>query len=164
MAAAERASLPCWHPAFLIASGFGIGLLPVAPGTWASLAALPCGWLICGWGGKTALAVAAAIAFAIGWWATARVAQAGGASDPGWVVIDEIAAQFMVLLAVPQRVWLYVAAFVAFRLFDIGKPFPVSWCDRNVKGGFGIMLDDVAAAIYASILVAIVEGMAGVRP
>lgn len=86
------------------------------------------------------------------------------ASDPGWVVIDEIAAQWLVLLAVPQRVWLYVAAFLAFRLFDIWKPFPVSWCDRNVKGGFGIMLDDVAAAIYALILIVIAEGVVGVRP
>jgi phosphatidylglycerophosphatase A len=69
-----------------------------------------------------------------------------------------------VLLSVPQRLWMYVAAFIAFRLFDIWKPFPVSWCDRNVKGGLGIMLDDVAAAIYALILIVIVEWVAGVRP
>jgi phosphatidylglycerophosphatase A len=139
-------------------------LLPSAPGTWASLAALPCAWLIRSGGGATALAVATAIAFLIGWWASARVAQASMASDPGWVVIDEIAAQWLVLLAVPQRIWLYVAAFLAFRLFDIWKPFPISWCDRNIKGGLGIMLDDIAAALYALVLMAIVEGMAGVRP
>ncbi|HXP06330.1 MAG TPA: phosphatidylglycerophosphatase A [Stellaceae bacterium] len=156
--------LPISHPAALIATGFGIGLLPGAPGTWASLAALPCAWLIRGWGGTTALAVATAAAFLIGWWASARVTLRTPASDPGWVVIDEIAAQWLVLLAVPQRVWLYVAAFLAFRLFDIWKPFPVSWCDRNVKGGFGIMLDDVAAAIYALILIVIAEGVVGVRP
>jgi len=156
--------LPISRPAALIATGFGIGLLPGAPGTWASLAALPCAWLIRGWGGTTALAVATAAAFLIGWWASARVTQRTPARDPGWVVIDEIAAQWLVLLAAPQRVWLYVAAFIAFRLFDIWKPFPVSWCDRNVKGGFGIMLDDVAAAIYALILLVIVEGVVGVRP
>lgn len=120
--------------------------------------------MIRGWGGTTALAVATAAAFLIGWWASARVTLRTPASDPGWVVIDEIAAQWLVLLAVPQRVWLYVAAFLAFRLFDIWKPFPVSWCDRNVKGGFGIMLDDVAAAIYALILIVIAEGVVGVRP
>ena len=139
-------------------------MLPGAPGTWASLVALPCAWLIREAGGLTALAIAAAIVFVAGWWASARVTSATRASDPGWVVIDEIAAQWLVLLVVPQRMWLYGAAFIAFRLFDIWKPFPVSWCDRNVKGGFGVMLDDVAAAIYALILVAIAEGVAGVRP
>ena len=139
-------------------------MLPGAPGTWASFVALPCAWLIREAGGLTALAIAAAIVFVTGWWASARVTSVTRASDPGWVVIDEIAAQWLVLLVVPQRMWLYGAAFIAFRLFDIWKPFPVSWCDRNVKGGFGVMLDDVAAAIYALILVAIAEGVAGVRP
>ena len=148
----------------LAATGFGIGLLPGAPGTWASLAALPCAWVISGCGGKTALAIATAIAFFLGWWASAQVARADQTSDPGWIVIDEIAGQFVVLFAVPQRLWMYVAAFIAFRVFDIWKPFPVSWFDRNVKGGFGIMLDDVAAAIYALILIIILEWVVGVRP
>jgi phosphatidylglycerophosphatase A len=148
----------------LIASGFGIGLLPGAPGTWASLAALLCAWLIQGWGGITGQLVATAAAFLIGWWASARVVRTTSTADPGWVVIDEIAAQWFVLLAVPQRMWLYVAAFLAFRLFDIWKPFPVSWCDRNVKGGFGIMLDDIAAGLCALALIVIVEGVADVRP
>ncbi len=156
--------LPLSHPATLIASGLGIGLLRGAPGTWASLAALPCAWLIRGAGGATALAIAAAIAFFGGWWAAARVTSATPASDPGWVVIDEIAAQWLVLLAVPQQPWLYAAAFLAFRLFDIWKPFPVSWCDRSVKGGLGVMLDDIAAAIYALVLIAVLEGVTGVRP
>jgi phosphatidylglycerophosphatase A len=133
------------------------------PGTWASLAALPCAWLIRSTGGTTALAVATVVAFLAGWWASARVTQVGGASDPGWVVIDEIAAEWLVMLAVPQRLWFYAAAFLAFRLFDIWKPFPVSWCDRNVKGGFGIMLDDVVAAIYAVLLIVILEWVVGVR-
>ena len=156
--------LPLSDPAVLIATGFGIGLLPGGPGTWASLAALPCAWLIRGAGGATALAIAAAAAFVIGWWASAQVAGTTSAADPGWVVIDEIAAQWLVLLSVPQRLWLYAAAFVAFRLFDIWKPFPVSWCDRNVKGGLGIMLDDIAAALYALIVIAVLEGVIGVRP
>ena len=136
----------------------------MAPGTWASLAALPCAWALRELGGLTALAIATAAAFLIGWWAAARVTSTTRASDPGWVVIDEIAGQWLVLLAVPQRFWLYVAAFIAFRVFDIWKPFPASWCDRNVKGGFGIMLDDVAAAIYALLLIVILEWVGGVRP
>ena len=146
----------------LVATGFGIGLLPGAPGTWASLAALPCAWLIHFCGGTPALGVATLLAFLAGWWAAANATRSTPASDPGWIVIDEVAAQWLVLLAVPQRLWLYAAAFVAFRLFDIWKPFPISWCDRNIKGGFGVMLDDIVAAIYALALVVILEGLVGV--
>src|SRR5436309_5862065 len=87
------------HPAALIATGCGVGLLPLMPGTWASLAALPCGWVIRSLGGTTGLGIAAAIAFALGCWAAARVAAAGGHHDPGFIVIDEVAAQWLVLLA-----------------------------------------------------------------
>ena len=134
------------------------------PGTWASLAALPCGWLISTEFGAAGLVVAAVIAFAAGWWASDRVTKASGIGDPGFVVIDEIAAQWLVLAATRLDWRWYVAAFLLFRLFDIWKPFPIDWLDRTVKGGFGIMLDDVAAAIYVLILIAVVEGVLGVRP
>jgi phosphatidylglycerophosphatase A len=134
------------------------------PGTWASLAALPCGWLIRAQFGIVGIPIAAIAVFAAGWWASAQVAGASGIDDPGAVVIDEIAAQLLVVAAVPFDWRFYAAAFLLFRLFDIWKPFPVSWFDRNVKGGFGIMLDDVAAALYALILIAIGEGALGVRP
>src|SRR3954447_26331149 len=91
--------LSWWHPAALIAMGCGIGLLPLMPGTWASLAALPCGWVIRSLGGTAAVAAAAAIAFALGCWAAARVAATRGHHDPGFIVIDEVAAQWLVLLA-----------------------------------------------------------------
>jgi phosphatidylglycerophosphatase A len=146
----------------LIATGFGIGLLPVAPGTWASLAALPCGWLIRVAFGVPGLLAVAGIAFVIGWWAAERVARASGIGDPGAVIIDEIAAQLLILAATPLDWRFYLAAFLLFRLFDIWKPFPVNWLDRAVKGGFGIMLDDVAAAIYVLILIAIGRGVSGV--
>jgi phosphatidylglycerophosphatase A len=134
------------------------------PGTWASLAALPCGWLIRGEFGIAGVAVAATIAFAAGCWAAGRVSSAGGGADPGFVVIDEIAAQLLLLAAVPYDWRFYVYAFLLFRMLDIRKPFPVDWLDRNVKGGFGIMLDDVAAAIYALIPIIIAEEALGVRP
>jgi phosphatidylglycerophosphatase A len=148
----------------MVATGFGIGRLPGMPGTWAALAALPCAWAIRGWLGICGLAIAIVAAFAAGWWASARVVRESQASDPGYIVIDEIAAQWLVLAALPSRFWLYVAAFIAFRLFDIWKPWPISWLDRNVKGGLGIMLDDVMAAIYALALILIGEGALGVRP
>ena len=105
---------------------------------------------------------AAAIAFLAGWWASAHVAEASGIFDPGFVVIDEIAAQLLILAATPRDWRFYLAAFVLFRLFDIWKPFPVNWLDRTVKGGFGIMLDDVAAAIYVLVLIVIGRGLSGV--
>jgi phosphatidylglycerophosphatase A len=148
----------------LIATGFGIGLLPMMPGTWASMAALPCAWAVRSFGGSTALAVAAVIAFALGWWASGWVARASGHHDPGFIVIDEIAAQWLVLLAAPLDWRGYAAAFLLFRIFDITKPWPARLIERRVAGGLGIMLDDVVAALYALALLLIGEGVFGVRP
>jgi phosphatidylglycerophosphatase A len=124
--------------------------------------ALPCGWLIDAAFGIQGLLVGAAVAFAAGCWASARIAEASGIFDPGFVVIDEIAAQLLVLAAAPRDWRFYLAAFLLFRLFDIWKPFPVNWLDRTVKGGVGIMLDDIAAALYALILLLIVREVSGV--
>lgn len=158
----NRVGLKLSHPAALIATGFGIGLLRLAPGTWASLATLPVGWALEAWFGVAGILIAATMAFAAGCWAAARIANASGILDPGFVVIDEIAAQLLVLAVAPLDWRFYLAAFLLFRLFDIWKPLPVSWLDRTVKGGFGIMLDDVAAALYALILIAIGRGVTGV--
>jgi phosphatidylglycerophosphatase A len=162
MPSRHRLGLPLSDPAVLVATGCGIGLLPAAPGTWASLAALPVGWAIETWSGIPGLLGAAAIAFFAGWWASGRVAAASGIFDPGFVVIDEIAGQWLSLVAVPRDWRFYLAAILLFRLFDIWKPFPVSWLDRTIKGGFGIMLDDIAAAFYVLILIAIGRGVSGV--
>ena len=128
------------------------------------MAALPCGWAIRSLGGTTAFAAAAALAFVLGCWAAARVAAASGHHDPGFIVIDEIAAQWLVLLATPLDWRFYAAAFLLFRLFDIAKPWPIRSVERRVAGGFGIMLDDVVAALYALVLLLIGQGVFGVRP
>jgi phosphatidylglycerophosphatase A len=156
--------LPCHHPAVVIATGLGAGLLPWAPGTWGSLAALPCAWAICAVAGPAMLAAAAATAFAVGCWAAGTVAQASGRADPGFIVIDEVAAQWLVLVAAPLDWRAYTAAFLLFRLFDIAKPWPIRSIERRIKGGLGVMLDDVAAAIYALVPLAVGEGVLGVRP
>ena len=75
-----------------------------------------------------------------------------GCEDPKQVVIDEIAGQWLVLLIVPPGALEYALGFVLFRIFDIFKPWPVSWADRTIKGGFGVMLDDILAALYAMIV------------
>lgn len=139
-------------PAALIATWFGAGLLPGAPGTWGSLAALPFGWALQLAGGPVALAAGAALVFALGTWATGRLIGGSLGSDPGLVVVDEVVGQWLVLLVVPLDPFLYAAAFLVFRLFDILKPWPVSWADRAVKGAFGVMLDDVLAGIYGAAL------------
>ena len=148
----------------LIATGGGAGLLPAMPGSWASLAALPCAWGIVATLGTTALAVSAIAVFVLGCWAAGRVAAASGRDDPGFIVIDEIAAQWLVLAAAPLDWRAYAAAFALFRLFDIVKPWPIRAVERHVAGGLGIMLDDVVAALYALILLLIGEGLIGVRP
>jgi phosphatidylglycerophosphatase A len=159
-----RLGLPCWHPAALAATGLGLGLLPWAPGTWAALAALPCAWAIRSVGGPISLAAASVIAFAFGCWAADRVAQASDQHDPGFIVIDEIAAQWLALLVVPLDWHWYAAAFLLFRLFDITKPWPIRAIERRVAGGLGVMLDDVAAALYAVPILLIGEGVLGIRP
>jgi phosphatidylglycerophosphatase A len=134
--------------------------MPFAPGTWGSLAALPCAWVIVWLSGHVALAAAALLVFAVGCWASDA---ATDDKDPGYIVIDEVAAQFLVLLAAPLDWRAYAAGFVLFRIFDIWKPPPIRQVERAVPGGLGIMLDDVIAAIYALILLVIGEGALGVR-
>ncbi|MBV9521937.1 MAG: phosphatidylglycerophosphatase A [Alphaproteobacteria bacterium] len=147
--AAARLGLPTRHPAVLLATWFGAGLLPKAPGTWGSLAALPFAWLIAWLAGQTGLFIATLLVFLLGWWAAAAVCRAGGARDPGAVVIDEVAGQWLVLAAAPRTLLFYAAGFLFFRIADILKPWPASWADRAMHGGLGIMLDDVVAAAYA---------------
>lgn len=146
----SKAALPLSHPACLLATWFGSGLLRPAPGTWGSLAALPFAWIITYYAGPIALAVATVAVFALGCWAGGVYERAGGDKDPGVVVIDEVAGQWLVLIAAPLNPWYYLAAFVLFRICDILKPWPANWADRKISGGLGIMMDDILAALYAA--------------
>ena len=87
--------------------------------------------------------------FLIGIWAAERYMAAVGIHDPTAVVIDEIAGQWLTLAIAPLDPFAYAAGFVLFRVFDVLKPWPVSWLDRRVSGGFGVMIDDIGAALYA---------------
>lgn len=141
--------LPAGHPAAWLATWFGSGLLPWAPGTWGSMAALPFAWAIYAWTGPVGLAVATVIVFAVGTWAADVYARHDEDGDPGPVVIDEVAGQWMVLIVVEPGLIVYAVGFALFRFADIVKPWPASWADRSLKGGLGIMLDDIFAAVYA---------------
>ncbi|HKW53658.1 MAG TPA: phosphatidylglycerophosphatase A [Stellaceae bacterium] len=144
--------LPSLHPAALLATWFGAGLLPWAPGTWGSLAALPFAWAIATLLGPAALVVAAAIMFVIGWWAAARVGRASGIADEGSIVIDEVAGQWLTLAVVRPSPATYLLGFLLFRLFDITKPWPARTAERTIPGGLGVMADDIVAGIYAAVL------------
>jgi phosphatidylglycerophosphatase A len=149
-----RRRLSYWHPASLIATGFGIGNAPIASGSWASLAVLPVAWLIAERFGGLWLIAAAALALLAGLWASARYCLASGEKDPSRIVIDEIAGQFLALapIATPDPV-LYGIGFFVFRIFDIFKPWPAGWCDRELEGSPGVMFDDIVAGLYAAIVV-----------
>jgi phosphatidylglycerophosphatase A len=150
----------------VLGTWFGTGLLPVMPGTWASLAALPCAWAIRSRWGAAGLAIAAIIVFAVGCWAARTIAKTSGVKDPGAIVIDEVAAQWLVLLPAPLDPLSFAAASLLFRIFDIWKPWPIGLADRRVHGGLGIMLDDLLAAVYAVLVfvgLSAVGGAFGVR-
>jgi phosphatidylglycerophosphatase A len=150
----------------VLGTWFGAGLLPVMPGTWGSLAALPSAWAIRSLSGVSGLAITSMIVFAVGCWAAAALAKTSGVKDPGAIVIDEVAAQWVVLLPAPLDPLSYAAAFLLFRTFDIWKPWPIGLADRRVAGGFGIMLDDLLAAVYAVLglmVLLAVGGAFGVR-
>lgn len=148
----QRPALPFFHPATLTATWFGSGLIKWAPGTWGSLAALPFAAGIVWLGGSTGLWVGAIAVFVAGLWASARYVSAQGDDDPGSVVVDEVVGQWVAVLPLTPDPLTYLVAFLAFRFFDILKPWPIRWLDRRLKGPFGIMADDVVAGIAAGVV------------
>jgi len=137
----------------MVLSWFGCGLAPVAPGTMGSLGAIPLAAAIHWSFGPATLAVCAIILFFAGWGITAaHLHGVGDGEDPQWIVVDEVAGQWLALAAVPLHPLSYPLAFGLFRIFDIVKPWPVSWADRQVGGALGIMLDDLLAGLYAAVV------------
>lgn len=138
------------HPAHLVAFGFGSGLAPRAPGTVGTLLGLPLFWAVVAVAPDRPNQIILLIAaFLFGVWACARTGRALGVPDHGGIVWDEIVAFALVLLFTPPA-WAWVAvAFALFRLFDILKPWPIRLADRRLKNGFGVMFDDLLAALYA---------------
>ncbi|MEP7154947.1 MAG: phosphatidylglycerophosphatase A [Betaproteobacteria bacterium] len=144
------------HPAHFLAFGFGAGLAPKAPGTWGTLVALPIFALV-HMGGMLAVLAAAALFFAVGIWASSVTGRALGVADHGGIVIDEIAAFLLVLAFTPVHFFWLLTAFLLFRLFDIWKPWPIRWADRRIKGGFGVMFDDLLAAGFAIAIIVLLR-------
>lgn len=138
------------HPAHIFALGFGSGLMPTAPGTFGTLMAFPLFWMIASFSIAVKLVILTAL-FIAGIYFCSVTAQALGVADHGSIVWDEIVGMMLVLTFTPPHWFFWLLAFALFRLFDIWKPFPIRQFDRKLKNGFGVMFDDLLAAIFASI-------------
>ena len=144
-----------WTPAALISTWFGTGLLPKAPGTWGSLAALPVAWVIAERFGSIALVVAALVMFLVGLWAVKTYLSHSRDKDPGVIVIDEVAGQLLAVAPAGLDPLAFALGFILFRIFDVMKPWPIGALERRLGGALGVMADDLAAALYAAAIVGI---------
>jgi phosphatidylglycerophosphatase A len=137
-------------PRHWLASGFGIGFAPIAPGTFGSLPGLLLAWGLVTLGGQVALAVGILVVIVAGTWSAHSLAERLGLKDPGVIVVDEIAGQMVTLLGIHLTAPALAGGFFLFRVFDVVKPPPARQLE-GLPGGFGIMADDLAAGVYANL-------------
>lgn len=154
------------QPHVCLATWFGCGFMKPAPGTWGSAVAIPFGLIIFGATGTVGLIAAILLVSLAGIWAADKFNRAFGKHDSGMIVIDEVAGQWVALLPALglsgfNPLWIGLS-FLLFRIFDIFKPWPISLLDRKVKGGLGVMIDDLAAGIFVALCLAGGQLYAGV--
>jgi len=137
------------NPSLFMACGFGVGLIRPGPGTWGTLIALPIHYALNSLLALEALLFFWALMFFLGIAVCRSAEKILGKSDHSSIVIDEFVAYGLLLALIPSNFYLHTAAFVLFRIFDIFKPFGIRYLDHKVKGGLGVMLDDLFAAGYA---------------
>jgi phosphatidylglycerophosphatase A len=139
----------------LVATSLGAGFLPLAPGTWGTLVAVPIAWAL----GRVpwALPVGAAVVTLVGVWAADRYVRATGEEDNQEIVVDEVAGYLVTMLLVPRTLFNLAVGFVLFRVFDVWKPPPARTIDRRVKGGIGVMADDLVAGAYGALVLLAIE-------
>ena len=143
------------NPIELLAVGFGSGLAPKAPGTFGTLAAIPIVILLSN--ASLAIYIGLTVLFAIvGVHICGQAARNVGVHDHPAIVWDEIVGYMIAMIAMPINVYTLFLAFVLFRIFDIAKPWPISWLDKHCKDGFGIMIDDIVAGIAALVIMHLV--------
>ncbi|MBY0576626.1 MAG: phosphatidylglycerophosphatase A [Gallionellaceae bacterium] len=161
---AELLVKPGWrflfsHPAHLLAFGFGSGLARKAPGTFGTLAAFPIYWVLAPLLSDSLFLVLLAGSFALGVWVCDITGKALGVADYGGIVWDEIVAFMLVLFFTPPGWEWSLLAFALFRFFDIVKPPPIRHFDQNWHGGLGVMFDDLLAAGYALLCLALIKSL-----
>lgn len=135
----------------LVATSFGAGFAPKAPGTAGTLTAIPIAWALARLGTGGFIAGTLFITL-LGTWAAGAFMRATGTHDDQRIVVDEVAGYLVTLLLVPRNAITLALAFVLFRLFDIWKPGPIRWIDDHVHGGFGVMADDLAAGVVGAVI------------
>jgi phosphatidylglycerophosphatase A len=148
-------SLLLSHPAHFLSLGMGAGLAKKAPGTFGTLLAFPLYYFI-QYDSYEVQWMVIAVLFVLGVYTCDVTGKALGVSDHGSIVWDEIVAMMLVLTVSPAQWQWHVFAFLLFRLFDIWKPFPIRQFDMHLKGGLGVMFDDLLAALYA---IAVIQGV-----
>ena len=138
-------------PSHILATWFGIGMLRPAPGTWGSLAALTSWYFLEILHPWTWIIIPGFILLA---WCICEIANKESESnDHSSIVIDEVAGMLVALAFVERNLLIYVFVFFLFRLFDIWKPWPISWVDKNIKGGWGILFDDLIAGLFSGAII-----------
>ena len=148
-----RGRLSLLNPVHFLALGFGSGLAAKMPGTFGTLAALPLVVLLSHYASFSVYLAVTILVSIVGIWICGKTAKDMGVHDDSSIVWDEVAGMLITMLAVPLSWQTLLAGFVLFRFFDILKPWPISYLDKHVHGGFGIMIDDVLAGIFALICV-----------
>ena len=138
-------------PASFLALGFGAGLAPVAPGTAGTVPGVVLCVILSALSNSLYIAITLLVVLA-GIWICDTASRELGVHDHGGIVWDEIAGFLVTMIAIPTTVKTLIAGFILFRLFDIWKPWPVSWLDKHVGGGAGIMVDDIVAGVFACLL------------
>lgn len=149
------------NPLHFLSLGFGSGLSPFAPGTAGTLVAIPLFILMAPLSPEYYLSIVICL-FIAGVYLCGTTAQALGVHDHGAIVWDEIVGYLLTMFLLPADLLMISLGFILFRLFDIWKPWPIRLLDQKVSGGFGIMLDDVVAAIYAAVLLQLILYIMGV--
>ena len=145
------------HSAHFIALGFGTGLAPVAPGTVGTLLAYPLYQVLAPYLSSIELFGVITLFFLLGVWACELTGRAMGIADHSSMVWDEVVAMLLILLVIPAGVYWWIAAFFLFRFFDVFKPQPIRYFDQTLKGGFGVMFDDIVAAFYTLLVLALIH-------
>jgi len=160
----EKVVIPDWnflfsHPAHLLSFGFGSGLARKAPGTFGTLVAFPLYWYLAPRLSDAVFIMVLIWSFAVGIWVCDTTGKALGAPDHGGMVWDEIVAFVLVLFFTPPGWQWSLLAFTLFRFFDMVKPPPIRYFDSHWHGGLGVMFDDLLAAGYALLCIAIIKSV-----
>ncbi len=152
----EKIPVNIWrNPIYFIACCFGVGLLPVMPGTYATIFAIPVYYGLSHFSLLTYIIITLLIT-AIAMYVSDKMSKDIGIHDHPGMAIDEVVGYLWAMIAVPAHWYTILIGFALFRLFDIWKPGPIGWVDRNVHGGFGIVVDDIAAAVPTWIILQII--------